>query len=74
VDFRRRKYALVDTKFHVSRCLASCQLAKAAQQEYEMEACGGWPRFPPFALPFRNRGCPVLAFFARAGGDAACTT
>ena len=24
-------------------------------------------------FPFRNRGCPVLAFFARAGGDAACT-
>ncbi len=26
-----------------------------------------------FFFPFRNRGCPVLALFARAGGDAVCT-
>ena len=37
-----------------------------------MEACGRWPSFPSFPFPFRNRGCPVLAFSARAGGDA-CT-
>ena len=28
---------------------------------------------PHSPVPFRNSGCPVLAFFARAGGDAACT-
>jgi exodeoxyribonuclease-3 len=37
---------------------------------------GGWPRlliadgrpgFPGFPFPFRNSGCPVLAFLARAG-------
>src|SRR5580692_4157159 len=28
---------------------------------------GGWPCFPCFPIPFRNCGCPVLAFFARAG-------
>lgn len=27
----------------------------------------GWPGFPDSSSPFRNCGCPVLAFFARAG-------
>ena len=27
----------------------------------------GWPSLPSFPFPFRNCGCPVLAFFARAG-------
>jgi hypothetical protein len=27
----------------------------------------GWPGFSCFAFPFRNRGCPALAFFARTG-------
>ncbi len=35
---------------------------------------GGWPSFSSFLVPFRNCGCPVLAFFARAGRDAAHTT
>jgi hypothetical protein len=28
---------------------------------------GGWPGFPCFPFLFRDSGCPVLAFFARAG-------
>jgi putative transposase len=36
-------------------------------------AGGGWPSFPRLPFPFPNSGCPVLALFARAGGDAACT-
>src|SRR6185437_11828118 len=32
---------------------------------------GGWPTF--FSLSQSEKGCPVLAFFARAGGNNACT-
>ena len=32
---------------------------------------GGWPIF---ALPHSHGGCPILAFFARVGGDAAGAT
>ena len=35
--------------------------------------CGRVAHPAAFSFPFRNRGCPVLALFARAGGDAACT-
>jgi hypothetical protein len=33
---------------------------------------GGWPTLNDFYVPHSNRGCPILAFFARVGGDAAC--
>jgi len=33
---------------------------------------GGWPTFTIICVRHSNRGCPILAFFARVGGDAAC--
>lgn len=41
---------------------------------YPLTDPGGWPSFSAFPFPIRNSGCPVLALFARAGGDAACTS
>src|SRR5580698_6111334 len=32
---------------------------------------GGWPSFSDACLHHFHRGCPILAFFARVGGDAA---
>jgi hypothetical protein len=37
-------------------------------------AQGGWPSFNDFCVHHFHRGCPILAFFARVGGDDACTT
>src|SRR5581483_10429493 len=34
---------------------------------------GGPPFLTRYLFPFRNVGCPVLAFFARAGTTSACT-
>ena len=34
---------------------------------------GGWPTFSPFFFSQSGNGCPVLAFFVRAGRDTACT-
>jgi hypothetical protein len=33
---------------------------------------GGWPTFNHFCVQHFHRGCPILASFARVGGDAAC--
>jgi hypothetical protein len=33
---------------------------------------GGWPTFKDHCVHHSHRGCPILAFFARVGGDAAC--
>src|SRR5271155_2372008 len=35
------------------------------------EEIGGWPIFDDICLRYSYRGCPILAFFAREGGDAA---
>jgi len=35
---------------------------------------GGWPSFHDCCVRYSDIGCPILAFFARVGGDAACAT
>jgi len=42
-------------------------------REHLSMAVGGWPTFDFRARHF-ERGCPILASFARVGGDAACAT
>ncbi len=48
----------------------SCVVDDSTRQvPVELRNDGGWPIF---ALHHPHGGCPILAFFARVGGDAAC--
>src|SRR5271156_2804444 len=55
--------------------VCTCQYGTFLRSNQKSIACcasrlfGGWPIF---ALHHCHRGCPILAFFARVGGDAAC--
>src|ERR1700732_3907495 len=50
-----------------SAAAAHQRIHKLAQREAKTKS-GGWPIF---ALHHSHGGCPILAFFARVGGDAA---
>ena len=50
----------------------SCVVDDSTRQvPVELRNDGGWPIF---ALHHPHGGCPILAFFARVGGDAAGAT
>jgi len=40
--------------------------------DFGRQTSGGWLAFNDSCLHHSHWGCPILAFFARVGGDAAC--
>jgi hypothetical protein len=42
------------------------------RKHFRVPPFGGWPTFNHFYVQHLNRGCPILAFFARVGVDDAC--
>src|ERR1022692_214777 len=59
---------IADMSYTPDKCRIS-----PCQQKWKLPMAGGPPIPFHFSFPFESRGCPVLAFFARAGSDAACT-
>jgi hypothetical protein len=74
VAYYHKVIALSHLLHHLKKQVAILVLAEqsTALVTAGSDKVGGWPTFDDARPQRSHSGCPILAFFARVGGDAAC--
>jgi len=73
-SFKTARMCRLDS--HQPRNISKQSLSVFALPYFTFHLCGkisgGWHTFNDVCVHHSHRGCPILAFFARVGGDGAC--